>query len=661
MTGSNIKIESFVSAIKNSRIKQPTQIGFSEEGWKGFFDSFENISEADKQLFESGIWFFRYFNEIRSELSKFNDKVIDLDVLRRAYVAIINRDYIVADSALKEHLEENKESGITVGAISEKKLPIGPNDFEVHVFAVIQAGLNAVRFPLSETFAKNKNISKKKISDAEILRILQIRINLDSLYNTLSDFWGECLWNQWNIQPKENVDLVVPPKSKKHLSRVISEHRYESLNAEFSYHTFNIWSNLPIIVKEHERNKKRIVSIDKKGKRKIFRLGKYDDENELLPSLSMAIATEELYWDKLLLTPLPHFPNITIRDMMHAWELLASFGRTLKSKMPTDTGVTGLKKLLQFAPKFKMNELINSLKKATGLSHEKIISMIKLCVFSGDLRQDPWIKPIIPLADNSFCAFIPSLIVTNRIRLIESWMREGGTNLDERGYAFEDHVRKEIKKYIKSSKHLSKTIFSSKLVRLSEAGQEEEIDFVWVIGSLVLIGEVKCSLFPTSPIEFHNFFDLIDSAVLQAKRKANFVQNNLFALFQTLNIEIPENEEHLKVFPIVITNLPYGSGFPVNEVPITDLRILIRYIKGHQNFFISTASNGDDKATKMVFYNSVEEAEDNIINFLKSPPTIKLFMKMLDREVMPLPRFENQKKNAGWVRLYVNESLFNQG
>lgn len=654
-------MESFASAIKNSRIKHPTQIGFSEEEWKGFFDSFENISEADKQLFESGIWFFRYFDEIRSALSKFNDKVIDLDVLRRAYVAIINRDYIVADSALKENIEENKESRINIGTIPEKKLPIGPNDFEVHVFAVIQASLNAVRFPLSETFAKNQKISKKKISDTEILRILQMRINLASLYNTLSDFWGECLWNQWNIHSKENVDLVVPPKSKKHLSRVISEHRYESLNAEFSYHTFNIWSNLPTKIKEHEYNKKRIVSIDKRGKRKVFRLGKYDDENELLPSLCMAIATEELYWNKLLLTPLPHFPNITIRDMMHAWEILASLGRTLKSKAPPDTGVTGLNKLLQFAPKFKMNELINSLKKGTGFSYEKIISMINLFLFSGDLRQDPWLKPIIPIADNSFCAFIPSLIVTNRIRLIESWMREGGINLDKRGYAFEDHVRKEIKKNIKSSKHLSKTIFSSESLRLSEAEQKEEIDFVWVIGSLVLIGEVKCSLFPTSPIEFHNFFDLIDSAVLQAKRKANFVQNNLPALFKTLNIDIPENEKHLKAFPIVITNLPYGSGFPINGVPITDLRILIRYIEGHQNFFISTKANGNDEATKMVFYNSAEEAEDNIIKFLKSPPTTKLFMKMLDREVLPFPIFDKNKKNAGWVRLYVNESLFNDG
>jgi len=248
----------------------------------------------------------------------------------------------------------------------------------------------------------------------------------------------------------------------------------------------------------------------------------------------MAIASEEQYWDQLLVMPLPNYPNLTIRDFVKAWELFSSLGRAIKSKLPIDTGVTRIAKLIQFAPKLKRSELINTIKKATGFSHEKTLSIISLCTFSGDVKDDPWIKPLIPLDREFFCFLVPSLIITNRIRLIESWMREGGLDLGKRGNAFEDYVQQEICKYSKASKHMSNTFVSLKSIRLSIADQEEQIDFIWIIGSLILIGEIKCSLFPTSPIEFHNFFDLLDFASSQAKRKADFVNKNIKSLYHIL-------------------------------------------------------------------------------------------------------------------------------
>ena len=240
MTGQDNTKDSFISSVKRSIIKHPTQLGFSKKRWGKLYNSFENTSERDEQVFIAGIWFFDFFETIRQKLLIFNDKVFDADKIRRSYVAFINRDYLVIDTALKEDMKSKKEKTIIAGEISEKKLSIGPDDYNVRVLAAVEAGVSAVRFPLSETFYGNKYSVKRKATELEFLRILKIRINLASLYNTISEFWGECLWNKWHIYSKDNVDLIVPPNSIDHSYRVISEHRCESLNLEFSYHTINL-------------------------------------------------------------------------------------------------------------------------------------------------------------------------------------------------------------------------------------------------------------------------------------------------------------------------------------------------------------------------------------------------------------------------------------
>lgn len=650
--------KSFLSDVKNSKIKQPTQIGFSAKSWKTAFDSFENISEQDEKIYLMGLWTDKYLNSIRSELKKYNDKVVDLIKLRQMYVATLNRDYCVADTAIKEHLEYSKEKGVVIGAIPEKKFPIGPDNFNVHLFGAIEAGVGALRFPLSETFRKN-NIIDKGLDDLEILQILLIRINLASTYSLILNLWGESLWSNWGLESADKLDLIRPPKSREHLCRVVSEHRFEALNAEFSYHTINIWAQLPKEIKNIERDKKRVISIERRGKRKVLKLGVIDDEAILIPELSMAIASEEQYWDQLLEIPLPNYPNITIRDLVKAWGVFSSLGRVLKSKCPKDTGVNSIGKLLQFSPRLNKSELLIATKKATGFSHDQILSIIDLCTFSGDVKDDPWLKPFIQLEKDFVCFLIPPLIVSNRIRLIENWMREGGLDLNKRGCAFEDYVRGQIENVSQKSKYMSDTFVSLKSIKLSIEGKEEEIDFIWIIGSLILIGEIKCSLFPTSPIEFHNFFYLLDSATHQVKRKVDYVKNNLNVFYKALAKDITNNKDDIVVEPIVITNLPFGSGFPINDVPITDLRILIRYIEGFQKILVSTAFDGNENSTKVDFFKSKEEAQKNILPFLNQPLTIKLFLEQINSEIEPIWKFNNGDKDSAWLRIFIDESKIN--
>jgi hypothetical protein len=655
MANMKVKDQNFLSSIQNSLVKQPTQIGFSTKKWDAFFKQFENHSEEDKKIYEAGLWFFDCFARIRELLSKYNDKVVDLYILRQSYVSIINRDFLVAKMGIEENIDSSDDKKVLMGQLSEMKLPIGPENFDVHILGALETSVSGIRFPLSQTFQKEKLSIKNKISDLDFLNVLFMNANLASLYHTVTQLWGDCLWNGWYMHSNKNMDVIVPPMTKEHVSRVVSLHRRELLEAEFVYHTITLWADMHKKLKEMEINKIRIISTKRIGKRKRFILGKYKDEEKILAALSMSITAEELYWNEVLLSSLPNIPILTVREIIEAWDVLFSLGNAIYSKLPEDTGVKNITKLLQFAPKFKKKELINSIRKITGFSYEKSVAVIDLCTFSGNVREDPWIKPIIPLKNNNLTFLIPALTVTNRIRLIESWMKEGGIDLAERGSAFENHARSEIKNYSKRSKYLSKTFVSDKPVILKN-DVEEEVDFVWIIGSLVIIGEIKCSFFPSNPIEVHNYFELLNSATIQVKRKAEFVNNNLPLFYETLAIDNPQNYENIIVYPFVLVNLPFGAGFLINDIAVTDLRILIRYIEGYQDFFVSLPSNKNKKPVKKNFYDSEKESEDNFISYIEKPPIIDLYEKLIDKELVPLIKFEEQEIGSGFLRLFVDES-----
>lgn len=242
-----MKKESFTKIVQTSKIKHPTQMGFSVKKWKTEFDSCkEQNIESDTNLFQAGLYFFEHLNSIRSNLSRVNDNLISIDKLRRSYIGIVNRDYLVANNAMKENFKEmsGKKELAIMGTISEKSLPIGPFGNDVHIFGAIEGHIDAVRYPLSDTFSNTRNNINRKIDDLDFLDMLSFKINLAAMYQTISELWGECLWNQWKVDSKDDFDLITPPDSNRFKCKIITEHRSENLQAESAYHWHSIWENL---------------------------------------------------------------------------------------------------------------------------------------------------------------------------------------------------------------------------------------------------------------------------------------------------------------------------------------------------------------------------------------------------------------------------------
>lgn len=642
--------DNFIKAVQTSKVKQPTQIGFSKVKWAKAYKLYNNSSESDKILFDAGLWFNDYLNSLRELNDKYDDKYINIDSIRRGYVGLINRDYAVAHESLLSEAESYNK--IFASSSAEIKLPIGPGGRDAHMIGTIEGGSTAVKYPLSETFKDKLNISKK-VDNPDLLNAFHKKINLASAYQLATDLWLECLWNGWQLDIRNEVDLIVPPESINHISRIVSHQRYDNLMIEFTFRAAQLWSRAGDKYINYIKNEKKIVDIYKVGKTKKFRIGISVDEEKDLLLFSSALSAEELYWNDILLESLPNYQNLTVRDIIRTWELLASLGHLFLAKMPKDTGVYNKYKLFEFAPKYRITELYQSIRKALGYSNDKIKVLVDLLTFNGDLRQDPWIKPLVPLSDNYFCALAPPLCSSNRIRLIESWMREGGIKLTKRGDAFEQHVRDSLFKTSLSNKLISNTFINKKSVTVKVGKEEEEIDLVWIVDKYILIGEIKCQLFPSSPLEVYNYFDVLISAANQIKRKQFFVQNNLPAFFKTIKIAVQGDINRYRVLPTIITNLPFGAGYPIETVPVTDLYLLSRYLEGQQKFLVETVGTEIMNSQDITYYSSEQEAGEKLYKFLMRAPIINMMEGFTKTEICPLLTAKGYK-NAGYLRYFVD-------
>jgi len=645
----------FLKRIQSSKIRHPTQRGFTRDKWIKEFCLLESPTENDRRIYEAGLWFDERLTRVRKKYEEFPDPQVDTDELIQIYVAIINREYKVISDGFNEYIRANAPATVWAGQFADQRLPIGPHKESIHLIGAMESMVTAVRHLLSDSIqASDGNSKRQPVPDIEVLNTTRVRLNLAGLYDELCHLWTECLWNGWKVSCGEDQDLLMPCLSSDYLSQVLGEFRRDSLLSENTQRMLWLWKDLSSEEKQRDISRKRIVEIRRIKKKKRLILGTLSETDVPPRSLIGQIWAEELYWNEILLEPLPNLENITIRDLLLIWDILASLGYLLKDKLPKDTGVFKINKLLLFAPTLQKTELRSCLIKATGLSPQKVSAALKIFTFLNDTRYDTWFKPLVPLGQKNCTFIIPALTVPNLIRSIEHWMREGGLNLSERGEGFEKFMRLKLFSAIKKSAYLNKTHLSLTPIELKRIdGEEEEIDLIWVVGSSIFIGEIKCSIYPTSPIERHNFFEVLHSAANQAKRKAAFVESCIDEVFLKVGVN-NKKKDPIKVYPIVITNLPFGPGVPIEGVPITDLYILQNYIKGQQKFVVLGNKDGEGPAGEVrVYYSSEEEAESNLPTYLMQPPLFTILSKLVSKETIPLPPLTNDTKNKGILRFSV--------
>ena len=610
----------FIDQVRAGKIQRPDQKGFTIAQWNRSFTRKSPPDVADERLHRVGLWFHDYFERVRSDVAALDHGELTVAEQVRCLVG-----------ALNYHLRGLQE--MWFGAGLSKPAPIHTGQL-----SMLTAAVDGLRFPLSATLGDKQRRPRRIHDDVTVLRDVHRQLVLGNIYDRLEELFTLCVWEGFHLRESEGRQLLVPGDEAERGSFAIGAFRRDMLVVDSAMLLMREWSNYSLRLRVELWTSTPAIAeeVDAPGVPHLIVQERKVDTKSYPPDLGQRLQAEELYHIQLKHTPLPKLSNISIHTLLDAWSVLYPLAdiatRRAGEAEPTDS----LTRIQDFAPLFDERELVGALAAALSIDLRMAAIALEVFIFEGKVRAalDLWNAPFVRVAPNKLTVVVEALRSPNLLRSLEKWAVYGGLDLTARGVPFENHVRRRL---LEGCRLANVQVHpTSAWIAGAVRAEREQIDLVVRIGSTVLLGEVKCSITPTAPMEFHNYNKVLDSAADQILRKSAFVKRHWSELVAVTGWEIPETS---RVIEVIVTNQPYGAGRTVRGVPVIDQLILNRYFdEGRLQQWVRLEPEAILSADKeTIFYSSLEEAEENLLGYLMDPPQTSEVRRFLKPRISPFP------------------------
>lgn len=650
-------MQGFRQKIMSGEISQPIHRSFKLAKWKEQYSTTLHKTSQDEKIYKAGIWFHNRLTKIRTEVTKLSFP-LKKEKLIRAYIGFINRTYNVVK---KETMDLGKDTEVIFGEqIAQAKMAGNMLGKDAAPDAIVTACIDGGRFPLVAALHDNAPPARQGgvTSEEMVINCQKVQV-LGQYYSYLEDAWQEIVWNNYVFDEEDKIINIRPEGSIYDKARAVSDYRRQSLIVQGTLIAAQTWQNkLPYELKK-TLSRRPVASIDDSSKKRRFIISFDDKVPKLPPSPVIAnVIWQEEYLEGVYELDMPLASGVTLAKLVKAWELLGSIASALASKFPDDNSVHAVGTFYKFAPGIKITELESSMMVALDIDIEESRQLLNFFYFDQETKSELWSSPLIKFGDSVYPLISP-LLHGNLLRNMEIWMKMGGIDLSERGYLFESQARKEIIEALAVSKVLKNAACAKKSIKLG--ANKEEIDIVFRIGPKILVGEAKCALYATEPMNYYHFFETLKYASEQALRKSEAVRINLEELIEKVEgFEDLKNQE-TEVIPFIITNLTLGVGYSIEGVPIHDLITLIKYLDDPKwERMVEFSNDGNKKVGETVtFYSTEEEAANSINEYLQNPPQIEFYKKFLRVDCFPHFLFEKEEKPVISSQILVELPLDN--
>lgn len=627
----------FVDRVRNGKVAQPSQMNFTVAGWKTAFAETPSPNIDDTNLYEIGLWVFDKFESIRKKLKEVEFGAIPRETLVCLLIGATNRTaYIMSNAGLDSPVREND---YLINLLIQAKVgEINRADPDISPDTVLTASIDSVRYPLRLAFSHKTTISEHP-DEQTCLDDLLKAVLLGQLYDIYDGIWMDALWNGEKLSRPVPYDVVGREPNEAEIVRAVSEYRRQALAMESLLHFLTAWNIMPSRVKESIESTVPKVVMKGRGTKRRFELGRGSDNDKRSKLLVYTrLLAEKEWYTPFFNIELPNYEGITISDIYAVWEFLhvsiVSFIRSLpppnsEQKLRTFSSVQ------LHAPVFYFDQFVKLVKSGIGLSETKIRKVFSF--LTADSKSDLWATPIVKLDDRRFVALHAPIAFGNMARTVELWMKRGALRIDESGPNFEAYAKQEVERFITESPLLSESsqVFGPGLEFESD-GESEEIDLVVRVDKSILLVEAKCILFPTEALEKHRYFDILEQASRQSRRKLEFIQKNVPDFLSQLGIEFEKVDEY-SFYPAILVNQPFGVGFTSSAVPVVDLLILERFFQGVWQKHVLMDAQGNTTAEQTHhFYTSPSEAGDRLWAYLCSPIQIREYARHVKLKGKPV-------------------------
>ncbi|MBB3268774.1 hypothetical protein FHW79_006449 [Azospirillum sp. OGB3] len=623
-------------AARKNLIQNPTSRNADPMEWFASYKLLTNPTDRDKEILRAALTFGRDSIYLYSRYGGSFLEGVSAPTSRKLAIATLNYQC----SIIMDKQQAKVKKLIRGGETSLDRLastPLGGNIQSLSAGDMFDNTVDAVELWLK----KNAYVNAKNDVISNYGGVAAAALMYCSIEKGYASLWQQTIWNDWKLIDDDGAVIHAPCDIDKEKLRISWGIRHES---KFSQHAVLAISDWKHKMSSDERQKKisrrtvTAIEVRPNGK-KEFRVNvPKQSENKpdslYLTKVSVDNSYLSLFWNENLPSV-----GVSVSVAVEAFLIISDIAEVLARGLGK-RGLSGRECVSLWSLGISVERLKEIFQQCLSVSDEQARVIIEFFSWTPTSYKGLWGAPLVSVSNGSrVCIARPVVSNPNMQRTIEIIMKRGGLTDDEnensRGKPFESNVRREIISAIKRNGILSKSICAEHALKRKGAG--EEIDLLFTIGRTLFVGEVKCWMFPSDPLEYANRNRAIEKAASQARKKAAWVKENIERVAGHLGVD-SDRLKGFNVVPIVVQNQSYGMSLEVNEVVVTDFDFLALYI-GSSRYTAGGAllADGRESFRFESFYHSEIEAEANFCRTMKDPPVLKRFKDRLQWMVNEFP------------------------
>lgn len=623
-------------------LPHPTANAFDEQPWRALIEA-EEPDLRDYELATAAVYFGRQIRSLRREMIGASFEGLGKREVLRLSVARANRAFMLIRrrSRAPTKRSPNEPNAVNLQGFAHRGLGGNRLQPDASADAVISGMVDAVPHWFAQAAVRGERQAKAKLDFGLLGARAEGAFSIERSYR---DLWQQVLWEPWSLG-KYGASYTLVPK-----------HREEALKWYGWALRQEAITTMPGVLdrfidyqepgEEIAQPLQTVVDATVRGRALRIRTAKPSKVSAGRRTHALAVAKAS-YLGGFLDQPLDDdFPEITSHLLSLAWMVLDDLAECLiKGGYREGLTYPEVRSLSFGVPRAT---LLSTFRTCLGVSPALAEAVARWLTsdptdLSACFRMGVWHRPLIKLDEEELLLLAAPICVGNGVRRIERWLQY--SKLAERlsssppGILYERNVRLECAEALEANDLIMDGEVSREGLKAAKK-DGEEIDFLARIGSVVLVGEIKCLLIPTESAECYDHRRKLEEAAAQAERKASWLATHRDVLAELL--KSAKTDAALTFLPIVILNQSAGSGEVIGDCIITDAHFLKLYL-GSSSFSSGAVLNVRTGAFEPLFtslYASAAEAEAKLVATLSHPPGLKIYLDAVRWKKTPIPTRE---------------------
>ncbi|MBN8886817.1 MAG: hypothetical protein J0I77_13945 [Rudaea sp.] len=640
---------SLLDDVRKGRVVSPTRRGFDKTRWRNLAQSTQ-ISNEDRALATAGVWFDEKLSWIRSAVTIIGDHPASVEARLRGLIALCNRETLVTGESAKQRILRRtpNQPFTTVDEFAGLKLELsGGGEFSPD--EIIQSTIDSAQIPIAMLLREPSRRKGPKAAGNVDFSELAIALNIGVSFASLEDRWDDIVWNDFGLTNEANgeASATISPNHLEWVDReALSSYRDSMLILGGHLKATRSTKDRRERISQFVIQQPEVVELRRQGKRLHFVLGKPDMADRYrVVEIAETLTAVPIYYATLETSSAPNGSGLTLIMVIAAWNLIASAMRCLWESISSshDKMSPGLEmkdaggRLGDYLRIVKRDALISLLRRGLGFSKADAQALVEFFTYRAKPDQELWTQPFVPISTDRLTPVFAACLHGNLSRSVDRWLQQLGFDLSPRGNTFEAYVRENCLTAASASTPPVAQVVRESFVFAPKNEEKEEIDLVIVVGNLVLLGEAKCTVRPTSREMWSRHRSLVLKAVSQIQRKIASVNRNRESFRAQLSDSGIKISANFEAIPFVVLNHAIHAGIVVSDVPVLDEILLIPFVRNLlETDFISSGYENWKAMSSRLIYETIDDAPKAAREYFFDLPQIRHLWRALKWRRVPI-------------------------